>query len=377
MSEFILQPDVYRTGPRHNLLGVLEELWIRDSQVGKGDFYILSGFGNYNGGVRFYSTFKRHVDSGGRVTAIFGGSTSQRLTSRQVVERLLSCGCSVRLVNRKRLFHTKCYGTLTDKDNSLVVTSGNFTGPGMSQNVESAVYLQPEFTTPLRFRWCDVIKNILRQNWDIYQPRLDDLEAPAWRLLFDEREAGISVEESQLMTMLVTLGHADTARINAVRGSNAGKGSQYFWLSKDCYDFFPPLTILNERGYKTTNSCLINLHYVDLGFVQRKTRVTFEAGNNVDFRLGTGKYRHTSVAQPGDLAAISRISEHDFEIRIIQQGTDEFDRLISYATTFIGIRNKRIGYITNERFETEGNLKLTSDKDFRKLMAKHTLNVTI
>lgn len=367
MSEFFLQPDVYRTGTRHNLLGVLEDLWIRDAQVGNGDFYIMSGFGNYNGGVRFYSTFKRHIDSGGQVTAIFGGSTSQRLTSKQVVERLLNCGCDVRLVNRKRIFHTKCYGTLAGEDNSLVVTSGNFTGPGMSQNVESAIYLQPDFTTPLQFRWDDVIQSILNQNWDVYQPRLDDPDGPAWQLLFDEREAAISVDETQLMTMLLTLGHADTARINAAQGSNAGKGSQYFWLSKDCYDFFPPLTILNEKGYKTTNSCLINLHYVDLGFVQERTRVTFEAGNNVDFRLGTGKYRNTGAAQSGDLAAISRIAEHDFDIRIIRQGTDEFNKLIPYATTFIGIRDKRIGYITNERFEEEADLELTSNTNFRNL----------
>jgi hypothetical protein len=32
-------------------------------------------------------------------------------------------------------------------------------------------------------------------------------------------------------------------------GTDAAKGIQYFWLSKDCYDFFPPLTMINERGY--------------------------------------------------------------------------------------------------------------------------------
>ena len=55
--------------------------------------------------------------------------------------------------------------------------------------------------------------------------------------------------------MLLTLSHADTARIQASPGSAAGKGTQYFWLSKDCYDFFPPLTILNHRGTKSTYSC--------------------------------------------------------------------------------------------------------------------------
>lgn len=344
---------------------MLESLWIRDADAGTGDFFLLSGFGNYNGGVRFYSTFKRHIDSGGTVTAFFAGSTSQRLTSRQVVDRLLNCGCDVRLINRKRIFHSKCYGTVTGENNSLVITSGNFTGPGMSQNVESALYLQPDLTAPLHFRWGDLIQGIFDQGWDVYQPSLDDLHGPAWQLLFDEREGAISVDETQLMTMLLTLGHADTARINAAHGSDAGKGSQYFWLSKDCYDFFPPLTILNERGYKTTNSCLINLHYTDLGFVQENTRVTFEAGNNVDFRLGTGKYRNTGLAAPGDLAAISRISEHDYEVRIIRQGTAQHDTLIPYASTFIGIRDKRIGYIANDRFERETAIVLPSERDFR------------
>ena len=367
MSEFILQPDVYSTGKNHNLLGVLEDLWIRDANIGEGDYYLLSGFGNYNGGVRFYSTFRRHIDSGGKVTAIFGGSTSQRLTSKQVVKRLLGCGCDVKLINRKRIFHTKCYGTSVGTDSSLVITSGNFTGPGMSQNVESAAYLEPDITSSLKFQWKSVIDNILYQPWDVYQPTLDDLESPAWKLLFDEKKASIKVEETQMMTMLLTLGHADTARINAKKGSKEGKGSQYFWLSKDCYDFFPPLTILNEKGYKTTNSCLINLHYCDLGFVQRNTRVTFEAGNNVDFRLGTEKYRYTKKAEKDDLAAISRISEFNYEIRIIRKNTAEYLNIIHHATNFIGHQGKKIGYLTNNRFEKESGFKVVSKSLFNKL----------
>jgi len=365
MSEFLLQPNVYRTGAHYNLLGILEKLWIRDAQPGTGNFFLLSGFGNYNGGVRFYSIFKRHINMGGAVTAFFGGSTSQRLTSRQLVERLLNCGCDVRLINRKRIFHSKCYGTSEGDNNSLVITSGNFTGPGMSQNVESALYLHPDLTAPINFRWVDLVRGIIDQNWDVYRPRLDDLGGPGWQLLFDEREAAITIDETQFVTMLLTLGHADTVRINARQGTDAAKGTQYFWLSKDCYDFFPPLTILNERGYKTTNSCLINLYYSDLGFVQENTRVTFEAGNNVDFRLGTGKYRYTRLASPGDMAAISRLSEYDYEIRIIRQGTSEYAALLPYAVTFIGIRDKRIGYIANERFERETGITLTPVQDFR------------
>lgn len=367
MSQFMLQPDVYKTGHRNSLLGLLEDVWIRNARLGNGAYYLLSGFANYNGGVRFFSTFRHHVDSGGRVVGFFGASTSQRLTSKQLVERLLNCGCEVHLVNRKRIFHTKCYGASADTGDSLVVTSGNFTGVGLSQNVESAVYLDTDITTRIQFRWSELEESILRQRWEIYHPTLEDRTAPGWNLLFDEYEERIGLDESQFMTMVLILGHSDTARINAAPGTMAAKGTQYFWLSKDCYDFFPPLTILNERGYKTTNSCLINLHYVDLGFVDKESRVTFEAGNNVDFRLGTPKYRYTRIANPGDLAVISRISEYDYEIRIIRQGTREHDTLRPYAITFIGHQGKRIGYLANEKLEELLGIHLPTRDEFERL----------
>jgi hypothetical protein len=110
MSEFILQPSVYTTGLSQNLLQLLEKMWITDSKDAV-DYNIFSGFGNYNGGVRFYSVFKKHIDNGGNVNAFFAGSTSQRLTSRQLVERMLKIGCNVHIVNRKRLFFILFYGT--------------------------------------------------------------------------------------------------------------------------------------------------------------------------------------------------------------------------------------------------------------------------
>ncbi len=363
MSEFLLQPDVYRTGEAASLLEILEDVWIRKAEPGRGGLYILSGFGNYNGGLRFFSTFRHHVATGGHVTAFFGGSTSQRLTSRQLVEQMLRCGCDVNIVNRKRIFHTKCYGSSDDMRNSVVVTSGNFTGPGMSQNVESAVYLEPELASQLNFRWQELLKCVRSQQWDIYQPSLRDPESPAWSLLFDEQEPSLKVEDQQLMTMVVTLGHSDTARINATPGTMASRGSQYFWLSKDSYDFFPPLTILNERGRKPTYSCLIKLYYADLDQV-RESRVTFEAGNNVDFRLGTGAYRGTGKAKPEDLAAISRISEDLYEIRIVAQGTRAYQAIGLHATSFVGARGKRIGYLTNERFEQIVGIRLRAPAEF-------------
>lgn len=107
--------------------------------------------------------------------------------------------------------------------------------------------------------------------------------------------------------MLLKLSHSDTARINAARGTTAAKGTH--WLSKDCYDFFPPLTIRNERGHKATYSCLVAMNYIDLGTVDARCRVTFEAENNLDFRLGTGPLRYSGLAGEGDLAAISRVGE--------------------------------------------------------------------
>jgi len=365
MSEFCLQPDVYRTGSCRNLLGLLEDIWINRAPLGEGTFYIVSGFGNYNGGVRFFSTLKRHVDSGGKVECFFGAGTSQRLTSYQLVEKLLSCGCDVHLINRKQIFHTKCYGTGNSGDR-LIVTSGNFTANGMAHNVESALFLDYDLTRQIQFRWSEFADSILRQKWEIYTPSLSDLESPAWKVVYDEREERIKIDDSQAVSMVVTLSHADTARINAPLGSKAGLGTQYFWLSKDAYDFFPPLTIPNKRGIKDTYSCHINLHYKDLGFVDQST-VTFEAGNNVDFRLRTSKYRYTHVADRGDLAVISRISEYDYEIRIIRQGSNQFNALSPFATTFIGNRDKRLGFIPNDKLESILGIQLPTRKQFAQL----------
>ena len=366
MGEFLLQPLVYKTGSKDNLLGILEKIWLRNLTSGNGTIYILSGFGNYNGGVRFFPVFKKHVDDGGRVVCFFGGSRKQNMTSRQLVERMLKCGCEIHVINRRKIFHSKCYGTTDNGNQNLIVTSGNFTGPGMSQNVESTIYLDNQIASNLGFDWRQLEQSIMRQNWDIHQPDLNDSQHPSWTLLYDEYQAAISIDQSQLMTMVMTLGHSDTVRINASPKTTAAKGTQYFWLSKDCYDFFPPLDILNQRGYKTTNSCLINVDYVDLRTIVKNSRVTFEAGNNVDFRLGTGKFRYTKCAQTGDMAAITRISEKNYQIRIFRQNSPEFNSLLPYATTNVGIRQKRIGYLENNRFEKETGIILPSQKQFEK-----------
>lgn len=349
MNELTVHPNVYATGRSTGLLPLLESVWVREHTPGDGTFYIVSGFANYNGGVRFFPVFRQHVREGGRIVAVFGGSASQRLTSRQIVREMLDCGAEVHIINRKRLMHAKSYGSVNADGQALVVTSGNFTGPGMSQNVEMSVLLDRPSTAEMGFSWEVMIKNMLEQNWEVYQPTLDAMDAPVWQILYDEQASNIVLDETDEVTMVLRLGHSDTARIMAAPSSDAARGTQYFWLSRDCYDFFPPLTILNRRGYKTTYSCEVNMSYVDLD-LEQESRVTFEAENNLDFRLGTGPLRYTGLARRGDIAAITRIAEQRYELRLYRQNSQQYAELALYAVHFIGHRGKRYGFLPNETF---------------------------
>ena len=86
MLNYTIHPEVYHTnGNYKGLVNMLEDVWVRNHTPGEGSMYLISGFSNYNGGVRFYDTFKNHIDAGGSVTAVLGGKTSQRLSSKQVV----------------------------------------------------------------------------------------------------------------------------------------------------------------------------------------------------------------------------------------------------------------------------------------------------
>ena len=349
MNELTLHPNIYKTGHNKGLISLLERLWVRDHTVGQGTFYIVSGFANYNGGVRFYDTFRSHIDKGGKVVAILGGSTSQRLTSRQVVAELLSAGAEVHIINRKRLMHAKSYGTHCADGQMIVVTSGNFTGPGMSQNVEMALLLDRPTTKSLAFSWEEMVKSMLAQKWDFYRPDLANTGSPAWQLLYDEEAADIKLDDTDEVTMILKLSHADTVRIMADLGTDAGRGSQYFWLSKNSFDFLPPLTILNRRGYKTTYSCLVDVDFIDVGKVQQ-VRATFEAENNLDFRLGTGPLRHTKLAAKDDISAITRVGEDKYELRLYRAGAALYETLAPYAVTFIGHQGKKYGFLPNTEF---------------------------
>ena len=169
---------------------------------------------------------------------------------------------------------------------------------------------------------------------------------PGWKLLYDEVGDVTKLDAVQEVTMVLTLGHSDTVRIQASPGTTAAKGTQYFWLSKGVFDFFPALTEKNLRGIKNTYSCHINMNYIDL----KKTvssKVTFEADNNADFRLGTGELRYTKIADEGDIALITRISEYDYELRIIKKSDVRYPTLIRYATTYIVHQGKKFGFIGN------------------------------
>lgn len=350
MNELTLHPNVYATGHSKGLVSILERVWLREHTVGDGTLYVVSGFANYNGGVRFFPVFRHHIERGGRVVALFSGSTRQSLTSKQVVREMLECGAEVHLINRKRLMHAKSYGSKTRDGEMLVVTSGNFTGPGMAQNVEMAVLLDRPTTRGLGFSWETMISSMLDQRWDFYRPDLANMTAPAWQLLYDEEASTIVLDETDEVTMILRLGHADTVRIMATPGTVEGKGSQYFWLSRDCYDFFPALTILNVRGYKRTYSTNISMNFIDLGR-EEDVRVTFEAENNLDFRLGTGPLRYTRIAQAGDIAAISRVGESRYELRIYKTGSATYAALAPNAINFIGHQGKQYGFMSNQEFQ--------------------------
>ena len=51
-----------------------------------------------------------------------------------------------------------------------------------------------------------MVKGMFSQNWDLYRPRLDDMAAPVWQLLYDEHEADLVLDETNEVTLIIRLG---------------------------------------------------------------------------------------------------------------------------------------------------------------------------
>ncbi len=100
------------------------------------------------------------------------------------------------------------------------------------------------------------------------------------------------------------------------------------------------------------------MNFVDIGKIDTSCRVTFEAENNLDFRLGTGRLRYSNVAKEGDYAAISRIGEKAYELRIFRQGSPKGAAIAPYALHFIGHQGKKYGFISNSEFEHVTGIRL-------------------
>ena len=206
--EFLLQPEICKTSSGPTLMSLLEKIWIKDLKskrlMGKGTFYILSGFSNFNGGVRFYNCIEKHIADGGRCEVILGGSTSQNMSSQQVVKKLLEIGCKVGVVNRKAIFHAKCYGYQTDGYKTLIVSSGNFTSRGLTQNIEASLLLENEDFN-MDFDWNHVMNQIRKQKIDYYEASLNEQNL-VWKLLYDEfRGKTIEDKQSLFQTLIMTL----------------------------------------------------------------------------------------------------------------------------------------------------------------------------
>lgn len=350
-DEFLFQPEIYTTGAHTTLFDVLDKLWSVEDDNSGGTYFVVSGFGTHNGGVRFFERFRSHISNGGRVRVILGGSRSTSLSSRQLGKGLIDCGAEVSVILRNRILHAKLYGAHTTEGESLVISSGNFTGPGLSLNLESTMAIGPGTTSSCGFSWDDLFAKILAGSFSVFDLTNADSEDPAWALLYDEERGSgfrpvVDTDVPEFESLILTLSHADTARITATPGTSASLGSQYFWLSKDAYDFFPPLVIRNVRGSKATYSAEIDVNFEDLG-VTEVVKVTFEAENNLDFRLGTGPLRATNLADDGDMAIITRRGERSYDLRLLRQGSTEFISLSRFALQLIGHRGKRYGFAPN------------------------------
>src|SRR5437773_11802323 len=98
MNELTLHPNVYATGRSKGLVNILERVWVHDHTPGDGTLFVVSGFGNYNGGVRFFETFREHKERGVNLVAVFAGIRRQNQKSKKVVREKIGRWARVQFV---------------------------------------------------------------------------------------------------------------------------------------------------------------------------------------------------------------------------------------------------------------------------------------
>jgi hypothetical protein len=341
---FTLQPSIYMVpmGGGSDLATLLEGMW--DAAPASAILYVASGFVDQNGVLPFVRLFKEHAASGGRIRCFFGGSSSQNMAGRQAVEELLSAGADVSLLNRKKIFHVKMYGVSSDAGQEVVLSSGNFTGNGLALNVESSVAVGSTHLSSSGFSW-RIWEERIRSSFEWYSLSLANRTDPGWRLTYDEthgrlggqdEESGDDISEA----LVFTLSPIDTQRIL----SSSYPGTQYFWLSRYTAGYFPPLLPRSRPTAKRTFSTDIEVDFRDLS-VKKQVSVTFEAYNNLDFRLGTGPLRRSGIAKPGDVVVLDRIGDREYRMKILEQRSAVSQRLLPYLVNFIGHKGKRYGFV--------------------------------
>ena len=361
---FVTQPNsVYSTGPHGDLRDALRSVWGKELKT-KNHWFVVSGFCYLNGVLQIRDLISQHVrEYDGTCTVILGGSPNMKMSSKEAVMDLLDAGARVFVINRKQIMHSKLYGSQNDTGaQSLIVTSGNLTYPGLVGNIESALVLDADLVSGIEFDWFNLVDSMLKQKWQIHE-MTEDRHNPGWNCLFDEVKSGTGeVDLYENKSMVITLSHNDIIRIKEPETV----GTQYFFLSKDDMDFFPPLTEKNTRGWKATYKTYINISYPQLEqFIENEAHyeasVTFEAGNNLDFRLGTGVLKWKKMPWygkigigAGDLAIISNNQDETYSIVIIPKEAKEFHKAASmYATKILSkISDKTVGFIPEEIFKT-------------------------
>lgn len=341
---FTLQPSIYNApdGSGSDLATLLESLWSRTPPTST--IYVAAGFVDQNGVLPFVKTFKKHVELGGRVRCFFGGSAGQNMAGRQAVQELLSSGAEVSLLNRKKIFHVKMYGTLSDTQQELILSSGNLTGNGIALNVESSVVIGPMYLSAAGFSW-QTWEQRVRSSFEWHPLSLRDPDNPGWRLTYDETHGRIGGQDEDgsddiSEALVFTLSPIDVARVL----TRNYPGTQYFWLSRYTAGYFPPLLPRSRPSAKKTFSTDVTVDFIDVR-KKEQVSVTFEAYNNLDFRLGTGPLKGTGVANAGDVAVLDRVGEREYRLRVMNQHSVKARRLLPYLINFVGHKGKRYGFV--------------------------------